>query len=131
MSTIAELSMVQANIIKLQHEREELDTIYEEAKERVEQGLPPRPETDIEYLKQQKHKKIYEEERRLRVEKEELERNMPPFATKTTAEHRYHSYIPDEIGLPKPYGKFSEFYPAKKGSNMRFYKKPIVKEVEI
>lgn len=50
MSTIAELSMLQATIIKLQHEREELEKVHTESAERVEQGLPPRPESEIEYL---------------------------------------------------------------------------------
>lgn len=38
-----------------------------------------------------------------------IEQNYPPFATKTTAQQRANSYIPDEIGLPKPYGKNAPF----------------------
>ncbi len=80
---------------------------------------------------QVKYERIYEKEKEMRRQREELEKNMPPFATKSTAEHRFHSYIPDEIGLPRPYGKHAEFYPTKIGANMRFYKKPTVKEIEI
>lgn len=131
MATISELSMFQANVIKLQHERDELETTLDDAQKRVEQGLPPRPETEIEYLKMLRDKKRYNEDRSLRLQREELEKNIPPFATKTTAEHRYHSYIPDDIGLPKPYGKLACFYPTKPGANMRHFKKPTVKDVEI
>ena len=131
MATISELSMFQANVIKLQHEREELESNLEDAKKRIDENLPPRPETEIEYLKMLRDKKRYEEERSFRLQREELEKNIPPFATKTSAEHRYHSYIPDEIGLPKPYGKLACFYPNKPGANMRHFKKPKVKDIEI
>lgn len=37
------------------------------------------------------------------MEREEIEKNMTPFAVKTTAEHRVNSYIPSEdLGIPKP-----------------------------
>ena len=106
MSTIAELSMLQATIIKLQHEREDLEKIHTESGERLEQGLPPRPESEIKYFNKviikilvliNKYQIKYDriKERELRRQKEELERNMPSFATKSTAEHRFHSYMPD------------------------------------
>lgn len=131
MATISELSMFQANVIKLQHERDNLEETLEDAQKRIEQELPPRAETEIEYLKMLRDRKRYEEDRSIRMQREELEKNIPPFATKTTADHRYHSYIPDEIGLPKPYGKLACFYPNKPGANMRHFKKPKVKDIEI
>ena len=69
--------------------------MYENAKKRMEEGLPPTPETEIEYLKMIRDKKRYEEERRIRMQKELIEQNYPPFATKTTANQRVNSYIPD------------------------------------
>lgn len=131
MATISELSMFQANVIKLQHERDDLENTLEDASKRVQEGLPPKPETEIEYLKMLRDKKRYNEDRSLRLQREELEKNIPPFATKTTAEHRYHSYIPDDIGLPKPYGKLACFYPTKQGAVMRHYKNPKIKDIEI
>ncbi len=44
-ATISELSMCQANIIKYQNDREELEVAHEGAKKRMEEGLPPTPET--------------------------------------------------------------------------------------
>jgi len=52
----------------------------------------------------------------LRLQREAIEKNFPPFATKTTAEHRVNAYIPDEIGLPKPYGKHAPFKPSDIGA---------------
>lgn len=85
--------------------------ILEESNERVNQLLPPTPECEIDYLKMVRDKKRYIEERSLRVQREALEKNFPPFATKTTAEHRVNAYIPDEIGIPKPYGNQAPFVP--------------------
>ena len=56
-----------------------------------------------------------------------IEQNYPPFATKTTAEHRVNAYIPDEIGLPKPYGIHAPFKPSEQGTNIRHFKKPKVR----
>ena len=42
-ATISELSMCQANIIKHQNEKDELEKVYDSAKMRMEEGLPPTP----------------------------------------------------------------------------------------
>eukprot|EP00825_Cyclidium_porcatum_P006125 TRINITY_DN13005_c0_g1_i4.p1 TRINITY_DN13005_c0_g1~~TRINITY_DN13005_c0_g1_i4.p1 ORF type:complete len:562 (-),score=143.73 TRINITY_DN13005_c0_g1_i4:241-1926(-) len=131
MASISELSMFQATAIKLQQERDELDKIAEEAQKRSDDGLPPTPETEIEYLKQQRDKERYLEERQQRLQKEAIEKNFPPFATKTTAEHRVNAYIPDDIGLPKPYGKNAPFKPSEVGVNIRHIRKPKQKEIEV
>jgi hypothetical protein len=123
--------MCQANIIKYQNEREELDASIENARTRMEEGLPPTPETEIEYLKMIRDKKRYEEERRIRMQKEMMEQNYPPFATKTTANQRVNSYIPDEIGLPKPYGNNAPFMYQAPGAGMRHFRKPKYQEIEI
>ena len=59
-------------------------------------------------------------------------KSLPPFAIKTTAEHRVQQYIPDgDLGLPKPYGSHAPFMPSEKGVNMRHIRKPKAKEIEI
>lgn len=81
-----------------------------------------------------------------------MEKNFPPFATKTTAEHRVNAYIPEEIAIPKPCtyyyyfiiyyclyynyfiyidGKHAPFKPSELGANIRHFRKPVVKEIEI
>lgn len=42
-ATISELSMCQANIIKFQNEREDIEGSLENARKRMEEGLPPTP----------------------------------------------------------------------------------------
>lgn len=97
----------------------------------MEESLPPTPETEIEYLKSVRDRKRYEEEKQMRMQREALEKNFPPFATKTTAEHRVNAYIPDEIGIPKPYGKNAPFKPSEIGANFRHFRKPKINEIEI
>ena len=48
----------------------------------------PFPETEIQYLKMVRDQKRHQEEMDIRKQREILEKNIPPFATKTTAEHR-------------------------------------------
>lgn len=57
-----------------------------------------------------------------------------PFSCKTMAKQRVQQYIPDDITgapLPKNYGKQAPFYPSDSAAQMRFYRKPKVKEIEI
>jgi hypothetical protein len=65
------------------------------------------------------------------MQREALEKNFPPFATRTTAEHRVNAYIPDEIGIPKPYGKNAPYKPYENGTNVRHIRKPVKKDIEI
>eukprot|EP01016_Furgasonia_blochmanni_P038064 TRINITY_DN4558_c0_g1_i1.p2 TRINITY_DN4558_c0_g1~~TRINITY_DN4558_c0_g1_i1.p2 ORF type:complete len:160 (+),score=69.73 TRINITY_DN4558_c0_g1_i1:61-480(+) len=130
-ATISELSMFQATVIKLQQEREGLENLYEEAQSNALKGMPPTAETEIEYLKMIRDKKRYEEERQIRVQRETIEKSMPPFVTRTTAVPRVNAYIPDEIGIPRPYGSLAPFNPSEVGSNIRHIRKPKIKEIEI
>ena len=50
---------------------------------------------------------------------------------KTTAEPRPTAYIPDDIGIPKPYGLLAPFKPSEQGSTMRHVRLPNPKPVEI
>uniref|UniRef100_A0A803TFM5 Coiled-coil domain containing 146 n=1 Tax=Anolis carolinensis TaxID=28377 RepID=A0A803TFM5_ANOCA len=52
----------------------------------------------------------------------------------TTAEQRPNAYIPDEenvLPLPRPYGALAPFKPAEPSANMRHFRKPVVKPIEI
>lgn len=50
---------------------------------------------------------------------------------KTTAEPRPTAYIPDELGIPKPYGQLAPFKPSDQGTTMRHIRLPNPKAVEI
>ena len=64
------------------------------------------------------------------MQQEIIKKNMSPFAVRTTAEPRLNAYI-DEMGLPRPYGKFRPFKPSELGVHLRHYRKPKAKEIEI
>lgn len=44
---------------------------------------------------------------------------------------RPNAYIPEDLGIPKPYGAFSPFKPSAAGSTMRHTRKPVPQEVVI
>jgi len=50
---------------------------------------------------------------------------------RTTAEARANAYIPDDVGIPKPYGGLAPFKPTAPGSSMRHIRKPVVKDIVI
>jgi hypothetical protein len=51
--------------------------------------------------------------------------------TRTTAEPRPNAYIPDDLGIPKPYGGAAPFKPSVLGANLRHIRKPEPKPIEI
>ena len=69
------------------------------------------------------------------MQREAIEKNFPPFATKTTAEHRVNAYIPDDssnVPLPKAYGNKAPFKPSDVSPHiLKHFRKPIKKEIEI
>jgi hypothetical protein len=54
-----------------------------------------------------------------------------PGLTRTTAEPRPNAYIPEEVGIPKPYGQLAPFKPSQTGSTMRHTRKPVIKEIQL
>ena len=57
--------------------------------------------------------------------------DMPTSIVRTTCEPRPNAYIPDTIGIPKPYGNLAPFKPTEMGANMRHFRKPVRKDIEI
>lgn len=52
----------------------------------------------------------------------------------TTAEPRPTAYVPDDaysLPVPRPYGALAPFKPSEPGSNIRHFRKPIIKPIEI
>jgi hypothetical protein len=52
-------------------------------------------------------------------------------AIKTACQPRPGAYIPDDIGIPKPYGTHAPFKPSETGSTMRHIRLPQPKQIEI
>jgi hypothetical protein len=53
------------------------------------------------------------------------------FLVKTAAEPRPTAYIPDDLGIPKPYGSLAPFKPSEGGTTMRHIRNPVIKPIEI
>ena len=132
MATVSELSMYQATAMKLQQEKHELDEVVETARFNFEQGEPPTEDTEREWYQMERNRLRRQEEAVLRAQRNEMAQEMgPPGAVRTTAEPRPNAYIPDEIGIPKPYGNAAPFKPSEAGSSMRHIRKPDPRPIEL
>eukprot|EP01041_Mallomonas_annulata_P000698 gene698-1337_t len=127
--SVSELSMYQATALRLQQEKIRREKSLEEAKWRAEHGEAPSEDAIKEWNRS--------ERRRVQAaataiqRQEELAMDKPDLMFKTTAEPRPTAYIPDEIGIPKPYGMSAPFKPQEKGGNMRHIRPPQPKPIEI
>ncbi|CAM9236020.1 unnamed protein product [Chrysoparadoxa australica] len=130
MATVSELSMYQATAMKLQQERTAQEQALEEARAKASRGEPPTEAAEREWIRLQRSAA---ESQRGQLEREDEEDRgpLPISLVRTTAEPRPNAYIPDEIGIPKPYGTMAPFKPTETGSTMRHIKVPQPKEIEI
>jgi len=131
MAVVSELSMYQATAMKLQQEKHLRLKEVESMKDNVDRGEPPNEEAEREWYRLERN----------RIAREEGAEGgalggggggaVPISATRTTAEPRPNAYIPDEIGIPKPYGALAPFKPQEGGSSMRHIKAPKPQNIEI
>ena len=56
LATVSELSMFQSKALKLQQEKEEKESILDEASKRLESGLPPTETAEREFEKIEKNR---------------------------------------------------------------------------
>ncbi|CAM9253615.1 unnamed protein product [Ectocarpus sp. 4 AP-2014] len=132
MATVSELSMHQATALKLQQEKTARERELQEATWRAEHGEPP-TEAAVWDLYRLEQKSVAASTHRLeRAEAETSgEAPIPPSMVRTTAEPRPNAYIPDELGIPKPYGGQGPFKPTEGGTTMRHIRMPKPREIEI
>jgi chromosome segregation ATPase len=131
MATVSELSMYQATAMKLQQEKHDREVELEDAGWRVKNGTAPNEETEHEWYRMERERLRRQEEAMERANRRAQESQMPAQITRTTAEPRPNAYIPDELGIPKPYGGLAPFKPSEPGATMRHIRKPQPKEIEI
>eukprot|EP01038_Epipyxis_sp_PR26KG_P007169 gene7169-9772_t len=130
LATVSELSMYQATALRLQQEKLHREKCLEEAKWRYDHGEAP-TEDAVKELNRAERKRIYMMEAAMRREEEMLMVHPSSNLMKTAAEPRPTAYIPDELGIPKPYGNLAPFKPTEPGSTMRHIKMPQIKAIEI
>ncbi|NWR58517.1 CC146 protein, partial [Bucorvus abyssinicus] len=135
MALVAELSMKQALAIKLQQEMRNKEEFLVIVSSRIDQGLPPPKEIENEWLKILRNEKMQKAAAEARAKRAaEEEQAAAPGRVHMTAEQRPSAYIPDDeysLPLPRPYGALAPFKPSEPGSNMRHFRKPTVKPLEI
>lgn len=115
--------------MRLQQEKIHREKDLEEAQWRMDHGEAPSDEAAKE-LNRSERKKLMLAESAMRRE-EEMLMVQPSNLTKTAAEPRPTAYIPDDLGIPKPYGNLAPFKPTEAGSTMRHIKMPQIKSIEI
>merc|ERR1711871_439540 len=128
MATVSELSMYQATAMKLTQENTFKDEQLQNMTRNLDEGLAPTEDIEREWLR-------YEAELDRRgteaYQQSVLQETGPAQLTHTTAEPRPNAYIPDDIGIPKPYGALAPFKPTELGTTMRHIRKPQPREIEL
>jgi len=128
MATVSELSMYQATAMKLTQENQQKEEHLQGMDSNLDQGLPPSEELELAWQR-------YEQDLMRRSNeayaKNVLQETAPTQLTHTTAEPRPNAYIPDDIGIPKPYGALAPFKPTELGTTMRHIRRPQPREIEL
>jgi chromosome segregation ATPase len=133
MASVSELSMYQATAMKLEHQKKEQLADLEEARYRLGQGSPPTEDAEHEWYRMERDRVRRQEammERRNATDAQDATASMPGMV-RTTAEPRPNAYIPEEVGIPKPYGTLAPFKPSQTGATMRHMRKPVYKEIQL
>ena len=127
---VSELAMYQAMVVKAQVERQRAAEEVAEMRRRVEAGQAPSKEAEAEWVRRQRERVRLREAltavRRSREEEEAMETMV-----RSTAEVRPNAYIQPGLGLPKPYGGLAPFKPSVLGAQMRHFRIPVQKEVQL
>ena len=131
MATVSELSMYQATAMKLQQEKNARSAALEEAKWKVAHGQPPSEAAEREWYQSEQQAINKAEARLMGRTSAAAPSDGSAVAVRTTAEPRPNAYIPDELGIPKPYGTLAPFKPTETGSTMRHIRNPNPAEIEI
>jgi len=133
MATVSELSMYQATAMKLQQQKKTAEQGVEEAKWRLAHGEAPTEEAAREWQRLQQ-RELAESEQTLKAEALTAAHDgpiVPQHVVRTTAEPRPNAYIPEDLGIPKPYGKAAPFKPVEPGSTMRHIRAPNPPQIDL
>eukprot|EP00606_Chrysophyceae_sp_TOSAG23-5_P000247 GSChrysophyteH2.ASY1.ANO1.465.1 assembled CDS len=106
------------------------EKILEEAKWKLDHGEPPTDDA-VKTWNRNERKRLANIETAIRREEELAEETDGKLGVKTAAVPRPSAYIPDDMGIPKPYGRSAPFKPTEAGSTMRHIKMVNPKAIEI
>lgn len=132
LSTVSELTMYQATALRLQQEKAHREKMLEEASWKLDHGEAPHEEAIKDWDRKERKRLQNIEATMKREDNLRLTQTDGAGLPKTTAEPRPTAYIPDEIGIPKPYGSLAPFKPSEPGATMKqFIRNPDIKPIEI
>lgn len=131
LASVSELSMYQATALRLQQEKLQREKAIEEARWRLEHGEAPTNAAESLLKRMERHEAMHLEMMARRAMELPMQGMPPGQFLRTAAEPRPTAYIPDELGIPKPYGAMAPFKPSEAGSSMRHIKPPQIKAIEI
>ncbi|KAJ3088001.1 hypothetical protein HK102_009803 [Quaeritorhiza haematococci] len=147
MAKVSELSMQQALATSLYQEKTEKEALMSEAQLRLNNGEIPLENIDQDLKRAGRARVRREREVLAMTEKREREMHggmqidedgfyVVNNSLRTAATPRPNAYVPDtlcmgELPIPKPYGNFGPFKPTEAGSQMRHFRKPVLKPIEI
>lgn len=114
-------------MLDLEQEKDFLKALVEDAKMRFTAGMAPTEEIDKQWDQILRHEETIQ---KLANEKAEIERLMSNGHAQTHCEPRPNAYIPEDLGIPRPFGA-GAFKPTPAGATMRHTKKPKLPDVVI
>ena len=120
--------MYQASAMKLTQENQARDDALKAQQANMDGSLPPSEGIEQEW---QRFEQDLDRRAAEAAARNVLAETAPPQLTQTTAEPRPNAYIPDDIGIPKPYGALQPFKPSELGTTMRHTRKPQPREIEL
>ena len=133
LASVSELSMYQATALRLQQEKMRRESVLDEMNWKLEHGECPSEDAAKDWHRAERKRLTMVETQMQKEEAAAAKASAPSngIIVKTTAEPRPTAYIPDELGIPKPYGLLAPFKPSDQGSSMRHTRIPNPKPVEI
>lgn len=115
--------------MRLQQEKLQREKLLEDAQWKITHGEAPTTQAEVLLQRTERMTVLKQEMATKRALEMPMQNNTQYL--RTAAEPRPTAYIPDELGIPKPYGNLAPFKPSEAGSTMRHIKAPQVKAVEI
>ena len=134
MASVSELSMYQASAMRLEAEKVEKEKALAVAKQRQEQDQPPTDDAEAEWFRMERDRARRQEalmDGRMAKQQEQEDGNSFTLQGRSTAEARPNAYIPEELGIPKPYGTMAPFKPSVLGANLRHIRQPKTQEIQL
>ncbi|TYZ64351.1 hypothetical protein PybrP1_000263 [[Pythium] brassicae (nom. inval.)] len=134
MAVVSELSMYQATAMKLQQEKHDATVDVEECARRLQQGLSPSEASEHQLARIVAQRLRDDEMRAMKQQTRAAHAHAQHFPTQlayTSAEARPNAYIPEDLGIPKPYGQQAPFKPTLPGTTMRHIRVPQKRDIEL